>query len=75
MEYVMVIHTAEEGGYWIEVPTLPGCFTQAETLDEVLSAAPEAIASHLKALRADGPDVPNEPVMVATVRAPEPARP
>lgn len=28
----VVVHKAEEGGYWAEVPALPGCFTQAETL-------------------------------------------
>jgi predicted RNase H-like HicB family nuclease len=30
-----VIHDAEEGGYWAEVPALPGCYTQAETLAEL----------------------------------------
>ena len=30
-----IVHKAEEGGYWAEVPSLPGCLTQAETLDEL----------------------------------------
>jgi len=30
-----VVHQAEEGGFWAEVPALPGCVTQAETLDEL----------------------------------------
>ena len=38
-----VIHQADEGGYWAEVPSLPGCFTQAETLDEIRSNLLEAI--------------------------------
>ncbi len=38
-----VIHQAEEGGYWAEVPSLPGCFTQAETLEEIRSNLLEAI--------------------------------
>ncbi len=47
MEYVLVIHQAEEGGYWAEVPALEGCFIQGEILDEVLEDAPKAIVSHL----------------------------
>jgi predicted RNase H-like HicB family nuclease len=38
-----IIHTAEEGGYWAEVPALPGCLTQAETLDELKANLAEAI--------------------------------
>lgn len=26
MEYTFVVHKAEEGGYWVEVPALPGCY-------------------------------------------------
>lgn len=26
MEYTVILHPAEEGGYWVEVPALPGCF-------------------------------------------------
>jgi len=36
MEYTVLIHTSEEGGYWVEVPALPGCFSQGETIDEAL---------------------------------------
>jgi predicted RNase H-like HicB family nuclease len=38
-----IIHTAEEGGFWAEVPALPGCLTQAETLDELKVNLREAI--------------------------------
>ena len=70
MEYVLVIHRAEEGGYWTEVPALAGCFAQADTLDELLDEAREAIASHMEALREDGRPEP-EATMIATVRMPE----
>ena len=73
MDFIVVIHTAEEGGYWAEVPDLPGCFAQGETVDEVLGDARAAIASHLEALREDGQAAPALGVMVATVRLPEPA--
>jgi predicted RNase H-like HicB family nuclease len=38
-----IIHKAEEGGYWAEVPALPGCVTLGESLEEVTSNAREAI--------------------------------
>jgi len=58
MEYVLVIHAAEEGGYWAEIPLLPGCYVQGESIEELLADAPDAIASHVEALREDGRDVP-----------------
>ncbi len=73
MDYVLVIHPAEEGGYWAEVPALPGCFSQGETIDELLKDAPLAIESHLTALRQDGQEVPTEALLIATVRMPEPS--
>jgi predicted RNase H-like HicB family nuclease len=38
-----IIHPAEEGGFWAEVPALPGCLTQGETLDELKANLREAI--------------------------------
>jgi predicted RNase H-like HicB family nuclease len=73
MEYVLVIHEAEEGGYWAEFPALPGCYTQGETIDEVIKRAPEAVGSHVQALREDGQEVPSENLLVMTVRLPEPS--
>ena len=73
MEYVLVIHQAEEGGYWAEVPALDGCFAQGETLEELLEDARVAIASHLEALNADGQPIPTGgSILVATVKVPEP---
>ena len=37
MKLKVIIHDAEEGGYWAEVPSLPGCGTQGETIEELLS--------------------------------------
>ena len=44
-----VVHRAEEGGYWAEVPALPGCFTEAETLQELRRNLREAIELYLAA--------------------------
>jgi len=39
----VVIHEAEEGGYWAEVPAIPGCATQGDTFKELLENLYEAI--------------------------------
>jgi predicted RNase H-like HicB family nuclease len=38
-----IVHKAEEGGYWAEVPAIPGCVTQGETLAELRANIREAI--------------------------------
>jgi len=42
-----IIHHAEEGGYWAEVPALPGCVTQGETFEEVSINLREAVEGWL----------------------------
>ena len=39
---------AEEGGYWAEVPDLPGCVTEADTLDELKEMLKDAITGYLE---------------------------
>ena len=41
--YNAIVHKAEEGGYWAEVPELPGCVTEADTLDELNEMLKEAM--------------------------------
>lgn len=43
MKIGVVVHEAEEGGYWAEVPAIPGCATQGETFEELLKNLYEAI--------------------------------
>ena len=43
MEIKVVVHEAEEGGFWAEVPAIPGCATQGETFEELLQNLYEAI--------------------------------
>ena len=43
MKVKVVIHEAEEGGYWAEVPAIPGCATQGETFEELLLNLYEAV--------------------------------
>ena len=48
MKVKVIVHKAEEGGYWAEVPSLPGCFTQGETLEELKQNLYEAVEGWLK---------------------------
>jgi predicted RNase H-like HicB family nuclease len=43
MKIHAIVHKAEEGGYWAEVPSIPGCATQGETMEELCSNLHEAI--------------------------------
>lgn len=47
MKLKVVVHTAEEGGYWAEVPAIPSCFTQGDTWEELLQNIYEAIEACL----------------------------
>ena len=43
MKIKVVVHEAEEGGFWAEVPAIPGCATQGETFEELLRNLYEAV--------------------------------
>jgi predicted RNase H-like HicB family nuclease len=43
MKIKVIVHEAEEGGYWAEVPAIPGCATQGETFEELLQNLYEAV--------------------------------
>ena len=45
--YNAIVHEAKEGGYWAEVPELPGCITEADTLDELKEMLKDAISVYL----------------------------
>jgi len=47
MNIKAIIHPAEEGGYWAEVPALPGCITEGESIEEVMTNLKDAIEGWL----------------------------
>ena len=47
MKLKVIVHEAEEGGYWAEVPAIPGCVYQGGTIDELLSNIQEAVEACL----------------------------
>ena len=50
----MVIHEDPDGGFWGEVPALPGCYSQGETVGELTHNIREAIAGVLEVLKEQG---------------------
>ncbi|MDJ1172564.1 type II toxin-antitoxin system HicB family antitoxin [Roseofilum capinflatum] len=48
MKIKAIIHEAEEGGYWAEVPALPGCITEGDSWEEVMENLQEAIMGWLE---------------------------
>ena len=49
MTFKAIVHQEEDGGYWAEVPVLPGCATQGDTLDELEKNLREVIEGWLSA--------------------------
>jgi predicted RNase H-like HicB family nuclease len=49
MKIKVLVHEAEEGGFWAEVPALPGCVSQGETIEELTANIREAITGWLDA--------------------------
>lgn len=70
LEYSVIVHDAEEGGYWVEVPALPGCYSQGESVDDALANAAEAIALYMEALKDEDAHIPVDSDVVFQVRVP-----
>jgi predicted RNase H-like HicB family nuclease len=62
MNVKIVVHEAEEGGFWAEVPALPGCVSQGETMDELLANMREAIQAWLDTAPPDDTPEPRQVV-------------
>jgi predicted RNase H-like HicB family nuclease len=43
MKVKVIIHQAQEGGYWAEVPAIPGCMTQGQTMQELIKNLYDAV--------------------------------
>jgi predicted RNase H-like HicB family nuclease len=53
-KYAVVIHEEPEGGFWGEVPALPGCYSQGETVNELMQNIREAIEGVLAVMKEQG---------------------
>ncbi len=61
MKLKVVVHPEPGGGYWGEIPALPGCYSQGETVEELMENLREAALGYLEVMREEGrqpqPDV------------------
>ena len=60
-QYTVVFEPAEEGGFVVYVPALPGCATQGENLEEAVKMVKDAIKGYLAVLKKHGEEIPVEP--------------
>ncbi len=48
MKFKVVLEPSEEGGYTVYVPSLPGCISEGETVEEAVDNIREAIELYLE---------------------------
>ena len=60
LNYKILLKKEPEGGYTVFVPSLPGCITYGETIDESITNAKEAIELYIESLKSHGEDIPTE---------------
>ena len=68
MKLKVIIQEADEGGYWAEVPAIPGCVTQADNQEELLKNLHEAVQGclsvdlkHVEISKKSGANLPSDP--------------
>jgi predicted RNase H-like HicB family nuclease len=64
MSYRVLLRKEPEGGYTAIVPTLPGCVTFGDTIEEAIAMVKEAIELYLESLTAHGDEIPTEEDML-----------
>ena len=60
LEYTAVFEPAEEGGYVVTIPALPGCASQGETFEEAMAMIKDALEGYLAVLKEEGQEIPHE---------------
>ena len=65
MKYPVIVYPEDVGGYSVVIPTLPGCHSQGETLEEAMANLKEALALYLEVLAEDGiePELACDPLL------------
>ena len=59
-KFTAIFDPAEEGGYTVTVPSLPGCITEGDTFEEAVEMAEEAILGYLESLKKNNEPIPEE---------------
>ena len=66
--FTVLLEPAEEGGYVVTCPALPGLVTEGDTLEEARTMAADAIRGYLESLRKDGQPIPTDIAIPAAPR-------
>ena len=65
MEFTAIVHQAQEGGYWAEVPALPGCITEGDTTEELIVNLKDAIEGWLEVANNISPTENSQAIEIA----------
>lgn len=60
LNYRVILRKEPEGGYTVNVPSLPGCITYGDNVEEAIEMAKEAISLYIKSLKDHGDEIPND---------------
>lgn len=74
LKYTAIFEPAEEGGYLVSVPAVPGCVTEGDTFEEAEFMIKDALEGCLAVLKEEGQEIPTETrnVVLRSVSVPEP---
>ena len=75
LKYTAIFEPAEEGGYVVSVPALPGCISQGETFEDATKMIKDAIKGYLQVLKEEKQEIPQEEsnVVIAQISVQNPA--
>lgn len=68
--FTVIFEKEDEGGYHVFCPTLPGCHTQSETIEEGIQNTREAIELYIESLTEDGLPIPTEDILIKPIEIP-----
>ena len=60
LSYRILLRQEPEGGYTVIVPSLPGCVTYGDTVEEAIEMAKEAIELYIESLKEHGEEIPTD---------------
>ena len=74
LKYTAIFEPAQEGGYVVSVPVLPGCLSEGDTFEEAIKMIKDAMRGYLVVLKKEGLEIPkeDEDIVVTKVSIPEP---
>ena len=67
-QFTVIVEPCEEGGYYAECPSLPGCHVQGESYEETLQELRSAILAFLEDYQKEGEEIPNDSVTVTSLK-------